>query len=89
MEDKLYEHPAIEFCAIIGEPNPKRPGTDIVKLVAQPSRAYKNRDEEDLKTDLTKFARENCAPYKVPKIIELVEEIPLTAVGKVDKKALR
>jgi len=33
--------------------------------------------------------RENLAPYKVPKVIEITEAIPLTAVGKVDKKALR
>ena len=38
---------------------------------------------------LTAFAREKLAPYKVPKIIEIVDAMPLTAVGKVNKKALR
>jgi len=30
-----------------------------------------------------------CSPYEVPKIIEFTKELPLTTVGKVDKKALR
>jgi long-chain acyl-CoA synthetase len=89
VEDKLYEHPAIELCAIIGKPNPKRPGTDIVKLVYQASADHKNRDPDDLAEEIREFARAHCAPYKVPKIIELVDELPLTPIGKVDKKALR
>lgn len=39
--------------------------------------------------DFIKFAKIHCAPYEVPKIIEFIDEIPLTAVGKVDKKVLR
>jgi acyl-CoA synthetase (AMP-forming)/AMP-acid ligase II len=89
VEEKLYEHPAIEFCAILGLANPKRPGTEVVKLVFQPAQGYRNRDPEVLKEDVLAFARENLAPYKVPKFVEIVDNIPLTAVGKVDKKALR
>jgi long-chain acyl-CoA synthetase len=89
VEDKLYEHPAIELCAIIGVPNPKRPGTDTVKLVFQPSASAKEKDTNDVAADIQVFARENFAPYKVPKIIEAMDSLPLTAVGKVDKKALR
>lgn len=89
VEDQLYEHPAIEFCAIIGVPNPKRPGSELVKLVLQPTREYRDVDHEELKSSLIKFSTENFAPYKIPKIIEVVDELPLTPVGKVDKKALR
>ncbi|MGB6064676.1 MAG: AMP-binding protein [Desulfomonilaceae bacterium] len=89
VEDKMYEHPAIEFCAIIGISNPKRPGTDIVKLVVQLKQAFKDRDQEKLKEDLLGYARDNFAPYKLPKIIEILDAMPLTSVGKVDKKALR
>jgi len=32
--------------------------------------------------------KEKCSAYEVPKIIEFIEELPLTAVGKVDKKIL-
>lgn len=88
-EETLYEHPAIEFCAIIGKPNPDRPGSDLVKAVIQPTAEAGRRDHEELKKDIIAYCRENMAPYKVPKIVEFVEEIPLTSVGKVDKKALR
>ena len=49
----------------------------------------KDKSEEDLKKDIAAFCQENMAPYKRPKTIEFVDELPLTAVGKVDKKALR
>jgi acyl-CoA synthetase (AMP-forming)/AMP-acid ligase II len=89
VEEKLYEHPAIEHCAIIGVPNPDRPGTEIVKLIVQIHQAFKDRNKEDIKGEILSFSRENLSPYKVPKIIEFAKEIPLTPVGKVDKKALR
>jgi acyl-CoA synthetase (AMP-forming)/AMP-acid ligase II len=89
VEERLYEHPAIEFCAVIGIPNTKRPGTDIVKLVVQLSSGYMDKQPDGVKDEILEYARVNMAPYKVPKIIEIAEEIPLTAVGKVDKKILR
>ncbi len=89
VEEKLCEHPAIEHCAIIGIPNPKRPGSELVKLVAELNQRYRNMNEENIKEDILLFAKENFSPYKVPKIIEFVEKLPLTPVGKVDKKALR
>lgn len=89
VEERLYEHPGIEFCAILGVPNPQRPGSEVVKLVFQASTAYKDRAPEELREDILTFSRENFAPYKIPKIIEQVESMPLTSVGKVDKKALR
>ena len=89
VEEKLYVHPAVDLCAIIGIPNPQRPGSELVKLVVQKSRAFKDQPEETLKQDILNFARENLSPYKVPKMIEFMDSLPLTPVGKVDKKALR
>ena len=89
VEETLYQHPDVEFCAIVGVPDKKRPGSEIVKAVIQTSSAAKTKDKNQLKEDIIAFCRKNKAPYKVPKIVELVDEIPLTAVGKVDKKALR
>jgi long-chain acyl-CoA synthetase len=42
-----------------------------------------------MKADILKFSQENLARYKIPKIIEIVNELPLTTIGKVDKKVLR
>jgi acyl-CoA synthetase (AMP-forming)/AMP-acid ligase II len=89
VEGKFYQHPAVMFCAIIGVPHPDRPGSELVKLVVQKSEDYLSRSDEEVEEELTAFAREKLAPYKVPKIIEIVEAMPLTAVGKVNKKALR
>ncbi|MBW1738981.1 MAG: hypothetical protein JRJ69_15920 [Deltaproteobacteria bacterium] len=89
VEEKFHEHPAIDLCAIIGVPNPKRPGSELVKLVVQIENSYPNRKEENIREDIIVFARENLSPYKVPKIIQFMEKLPLTPVGKVDKKALR
>ena len=89
-QTRRRQHPAIEYLALIGVPNPDRPGSEIVKAHIQldPKFTYEG-SEEDLKADITAFAKENCAPYEVPKIIEITKEIPLTAVGKIDKKVLR
>ncbi len=90
IEDVLSEHPAIGMIALIGLPNPDRPGSEIVKAVIQldPDFEY-DGNEEILKEDIINFAKENVAPYEVPKIIEIAKELPLTAVGKIDKKVLR
>jgi len=89
VEETLYQHEAVEFCAIIGQPDPKRPGSEIVKAVIQLTADAGKQDADALKNNITAYCRENMAPYKVPKIIEFIDAIPLTAVGKVDKKALR
>jgi acyl-CoA synthetase (AMP-forming)/AMP-acid ligase II len=89
VENKFYEHPAIEFCAIIGVQNPDRPETEIVKLIIQKSEAYKDKPDEEIKASILALAKEKLSPYKHPKIIEFIEAMPLTAVGKVDKKVLR
>jgi len=90
IEDVLAQHPAIGMIALIGLPNPDRPGSEIVKAHIQlnPDFEY-DGNEEALKEDIIKFAKENCAPYEVPKIIVIAEELPLTVIGKIDKKVLR
>ncbi len=88
VEEKLYEHPGIEFCAIIGVPNQKRPGSELVKLVVQPAETHR-QDLDKLQRDILDFSRVHFAPYKVPKFIEFIDAMPLTAVGKVNKRQLR
>jgi long-chain acyl-CoA synthetase len=90
VEDVLAKHPAIGILALIGEENPERPGSEIVKAYIQLDPAFNfDGNEEALKEDIKAFAKEKVAPYEVPKLIEIIEEMPLTAVGKIDKKVLR
>ncbi|TFG18124.1 MAG: AMP-dependent synthetase [Promethearchaeota archaeon] len=87
VDDKMNKHPAIELCSSVGLPDPDRPGSELVKLYVLLKEGY--QASEDTKADILSYAQENLAKYKIPKIIEFVKEMPLTSVGKVDKKALR
>ena len=89
VEEKLYQLPDVEFCAVVGVPNADRPGNDVVKLVVQRSAHAADKDPEVIREEIAAFCKKKMAPYKIPKIIEFIDAIPLTAVGKVDKKALR
>ncbi|MFX1448108.1 MAG: AMP-binding protein, partial [Promethearchaeota archaeon] len=90
VEDTLVKHPAIGMVALVGIPNPDRPGSEIVKAFVQMDPDFEfDGNKEALKEDIISFAKENCAPYEVPKLVEISEELPLTVVGKVDKKVLR
>ena len=89
VEDKLAALPMVAGSAVIGTPDERRPGNDIVNLYVALSPDYKSRDEDQLRTELTAWIRENMAAYKVPKKIHFIDAIPLTPVGKIDKKKLR
>jgi long-chain acyl-CoA synthetase len=89
VEGKLKELPFVELSAIIGEPDAQRPGNDIVTLHLQLNAQGKARDRADVEAEVIEFCRENMAAYKVPKKICFHEALPLTPVGKLDKKALR
>ncbi len=87
IDDKLNKHPAIELCSSVGIVDPERPGSEIVKLYVLLKEGFEA--SEETKADILKYAQKNLAKYKIPKIIEIVKEMPLTSIGKVDKKVLR
>jgi long-chain acyl-CoA synthetase len=87
VEDVLTKHPDIELVAIIGLPDPDRPGSEIVKAVVKLRESL--QETETVKKNLKKYASEYLSKYENPKIWEFREELPLTIVGKVLKRALR
>ncbi len=90
VEDIIANHPAIGMVALIGVANPDRPGSELVKAFVQLDPEYSYDGNQDaLRQNIIEFAKEKCSPYEVPKIIEIIDEMPLTAVGKIDKKLLR
>jgi long-chain acyl-CoA synthetase len=89
VEEIMTGHPAIEMIATVGVPNPERPGSEIVKAFVMLAKEYQDKDKSEMEKDILRFAKEKLAPYEVPKMIEIRKELPLTSVGKLDKKVLR
>ena len=89
VENELAALDCIALCALIGTPDEARPGSEIVNLYVELKPEAKQRDADAVREEILKFCRANLAKYKVPRIIHLVDAIPVTAVGKVDKKVLR
>lgn len=88
VEHKLAALPFIAMTALVGKPDEARPGNDIARLFVQKKPGLPYTDEQ-LRQEILAFCRSNLAPYKVPREIVFVDAIPLTSVGKIDKKALR
>jgi acetyl-CoA synthetase len=85
IEDCLIKHPAVALAAVIGSPDDVR-GT-IVKafIVLKPEADI----HEKLKDDIQKFIRNRLAAHEYPREIEFVDELPMTATGKIIRKKLR
>ena len=88
VEAVLRQHPAIAVAAILAEKNPNE-ATETVRLIAELKPEYRADDHATLKEDIRRYAREKLAAYKVPRMIDFIGAVPLTPIGKVDKKTLR
>jgi len=82
VEDALLEHPAVALAAVVGRPD-ERHGEEVVAFVALRNGSETTADE------LVAFAKERIGGYKYPREVRIVPDVPLTPVGKVDRKALR
>ncbi|MEM9685235.1 MAG: AMP-binding protein [Pseudomonadota bacterium] len=84
VEDVLYEQPAVREAAVVGQPDSYR-GEILRAVIALAPDA----DAETETEAILAHCRANLAKYKVPSVIDIVDDIPKTPVGKIDKKALR
>lgn len=80
VEEALLEHPAITSACVVGRPDPTY-GEEVVAFVTVSGGATPD--------DLVAFGRERLGGYKYPREIHVVDALPLTPVGKLDRKALR
>ena len=87
VDDILMEHPDVDVAGTIGLPDPKRPGSEIVATAVVLKPGVEKNDA--IKEEITRYMREKAAPYKVPKRIEFMDELPVSAVGKILKRELR
>lgn len=86
VESVLMQHPSVLECAITGAPDPVR--GQVVKATIVLSEKYKPGTDELVK-DIQRFVKETTAPYKYPRIIEFVDELPKTISGKIKRRDIR
>jgi acetyl-CoA synthetase len=85
VESALLEHPAVLECAITAVPDPDR--GQIVKATIVLTKGYVAG--EDLKLELQDHVKKVTAPYKYPRVIEFVGELPKTISGKIRRVEIR
>ena len=83
VEDVLYQHPAVAAACVIGIPDAYRGETVKAYLT------LKRGHEQTPPDEFIEFCRERMAAYKYPRLVEIVDEIPKTATGKMLKRELR
>jgi acyl-CoA synthetase (AMP-forming)/AMP-acid ligase II len=82
VEDRLYQHPALAEAAVIGVPDEKWGETIKAVVVLHPGQQVSPEE-------LIAFCKEGLARYKAPTSVDIVDVIPRTATGKVQKFKLR
>lgn len=85
VESALVAHPAVIECAITAAPDPIR--GNVVKATIVLANGYSPSDA--LTRELQDFVKKNTAPYKYPRIIEYVDELPKTLGGKIKRALIR
>ena len=87
VESALMTHPAVIECAITGVPDEIR--GQVVKATIVLSKEYKDRAGEELIKELQNHVKKVTAPYKYPRVIEFVDELPKTISGKIRRVEIR
>ena len=85
VESALLTHPSVLECAVTAAPDPVR--GQVVKATVVLARGYQASDA--LKKELQNHVKKETAPYKYPRIVEFVDELPKTLSGKIKRKQIR
>lgn len=87
VESALMTHPAVVECAITGVPDEIR--GQVVKATIVLSKEYKPKAGPELVKELQNHVKRVTAPYKYPRVIEFVDELPKTISGKIRRVEIR
>ena len=79
------EHPSVLECAITGVPHPVR--GQVIKATIVLAKGYE--PSEALIKELQDYVKKTTAPYKYPRVIEFVDELPKTISGKIRRVEIR
>lgn len=85
VESVVMELPYVLECAITGTPDPVR--GQVIKATVVLAKGY--TASEELKKDLQDYVKKQTAPYKYPRVVEFVDELPKTISGKIRRKEIR
>lgn len=80
-------HPAVVECAITGVPDDIR--GMVVKATVVLHSKWKDKANDELKKELQEHVKHETAPYKYPRIVEFVDELPKTISGKIRRVEIR
>lgn len=86
VEDALTKHPAVKECAVVASPDEIR-GNIVKAFIVLQNPSLK--DSPTLVKELQDHVKATTAPYKYPRAIEFIEELPKTASGKIRRVELR
>ena len=87
VESALMTHPAVVECAITGVPDDIR--GMVVKATVVLGKEWKDKAGDDLIKELQQHVKRETAPYKYPRIVEFVDELPKTISGKIRRVEIR
>ncbi|KAG3259433.1 acyl-coenzyme A synthetase ACSM1, mitochondrial-like [Ictidomys tridecemlineatus] len=87
VENALAEHPAVAESAVVSSPDPKR--GEVVKAFIVLNPEFLSHDKDQLTKDLQQHVKSVTAPYKYPRKVEFVLELPKTITGKIKRSDLR
>lgn len=85
VESALMTHPSVLECAVTAAPDPVR--GQVVKATIVLTKGYIASDE--LKKEIQNHVKKVTAPYKYPRIVEFVDELPKTISGKIKRATIR
>ena len=87
VESALMTHPAVVECAITGVPDEIR--GQVVKATIVLAKDYKDKAGDALVKELQNHVKRVTAPYKYPRVVEFVDELPKTISGKIRRVEIR
>ncbi|XP_043350248.1 acyl-coenzyme A synthetase ACSM3, mitochondrial-like isoform X2 [Dermochelys coriacea] len=87
VESALIEHPAVVESAVVSSPDPIR--GEVVKAFVVLASDYVSHDPEKLTKELQDHVKKVTAPYKYPRKVEFVQQLPKTVSGKIRRNELR